>query len=172
MARQVSRVLVQCGCTVMSGLASGVDTSAHRGALEAGGRTVAIIGTALFIAFPHSNQSLQDLIGREHLLMSHVPFSESAEKESVSFHFLFRERLQTIAALSLATVVVEATGAGAAMLQAREALRLGKKVIVMSSSIKDMLLSGCDSRESENVIVSDLGSLELKIDSALWSSGA
>src|SRR5690606_36859573 len=68
------KMLVNDNFTIVSGLAQGVDTVAHRTALMVGGKTIAVIGTPLNEVYPKENAKLQDYIGRYHLLISQVPF--------------------------------------------------------------------------------------------------
>ena len=69
-ARKLAKRLVAMNVTVVSGLARGIDAAAHHAAIDAGGRTIAVLGTPLSQASPKENSALQDLIGREHLLVS------------------------------------------------------------------------------------------------------
>lgn len=69
-AEFVTKFLVERNIVVVSGLAEGIDTTAHTTAMVNGGKTIAVIGTPLNISFPASNKRLQDIIGREHLLIS------------------------------------------------------------------------------------------------------
>jgi DNA processing protein len=72
--RRLARLLVEQGFTIMSGLAQGIDTAAHIAAIEAGGQTIAVIGTPLHTVYPRENLQLQRRIAQHHLLISQVPF--------------------------------------------------------------------------------------------------
>jgi DNA processing protein len=101
-AETLARDLTRYGITVISGLALGIDAHAHRGALEAGGKTVAVLGCGIDVWYPHRNAQLQERIANEGLLISEFAPGEPAMKH----HFLQRNRL--IAKLSGGVVVVEA----------------------------------------------------------------
>lgn len=109
---------------VMSGLAAGIDAAAHRAAIAAGGRTIAVIGTPLERAYPPENARLQEEIYREHLLVS--PFA--AETRTQRGHFPARNRV--MARLANATVVVEAGEKSGTRHQVEESLRAGWPVFV------------------------------------------
>ena len=94
--------LARRGITIISGLALGIDTHAHRGAFTAGGNTIAVLGCGIDVYYPHRNQRLQDRIASEGLLISEFCPGEPA----MAHHFLQRNRL--IALLASAVVVVEA----------------------------------------------------------------
>jgi DNA processing protein len=113
-ARRLGRELADAGVIVVSGLAEGVDTAAHHGAIEAGGRTIAVIGTPLDKAFPAKNSRLQETIYREHLLLS--PFSSGSRV----FPSNFPLRNKFMAAITDATVIVEASDTSGALHQAAE----------------------------------------------------
>ncbi len=126
-ARRLAREVVGNGVVVMSGLAKGVDTEALTEALEQGGRVVAVIGTPLDKAYPAENSQLQERIYREHLLVS--PFEEG----SVVQKRFFPHRNKVMAALSDATVIIEATDTSGTLHQAVECTRLGRWLFVAKS---------------------------------------
>jgi len=132
-SRKIAQMLVAHGFTVMSGLADGIDTAAHLGALEAGGRTVAVIGTPLNTAYPRSNSDLQRRIGSEHLLASQVPFCLAAQRGWRENRVFFPERNKTMSALSLATVIVEASETSGTLVQARATLEQRRKLFILDS---------------------------------------
>jgi len=72
-AAKLARILVSHNATIVSGLADGIDGAAHRAAIEAGGRTIAVIGTPLSESFPAKHRDLQQLMMREHLVLSQFP---------------------------------------------------------------------------------------------------
>lgn len=129
-ARWLAGKLAEAGITVVSGLAKGVDTAAHEGALAAGGRTAAVIGTPLSKAYPIENASLQETIYRDHLLVS--PF---AEGEAV-YKSNFPARNRVMAALCDATVIIEASDTSGTLHQAAECTRL-KRWLFISQAIVD-----------------------------------
>lgn len=129
----IARRLVEDDFTVVSGLAEGVDTAAHTAALEANGRTIAVIGTPLGEVYPKSNAGLQERIAHEHLLISQVPVLRYEAQNFRTNRFFFPERNKLMSALTLATVIVEAGETSGTLVQAREALRQGRKLLIMNS---------------------------------------
>ena len=126
-ARTLSSELVKGGAIVVSGLAAGIDTAAHIAAIEAGGRTIAVIGTPLDEAYPRENAQLQARIASDHLVVSQfAPGSASGPK-----NFPIRNRLMAL--LTDATVIVEAAKKSGTIHQGWEALRLGRLVFLLES---------------------------------------
>lgn len=130
-ASRLARQLADYGVVVVSGLAKGVDTAALTSAIEARGSTIAVIGTPLNKAYPAENKALQEQIWREHLLMT--PF---AEGEAV-FKSNFPKRNRVMAAISDATVIVEASDSSGTLHQAAECQRLGRWLFIMKSVAED-----------------------------------
>ena len=127
------RNLVKDGYTIVSGLAEGVDTAAHTAAIEAGGQTIGVIGTPLGQVYPKSNASLQERIARDFLLISQVPVERYEAQNFRVNRFFFPERNKTMAALTEATIIVEAGETSGTLVQAREALKQGRKLFIMNS---------------------------------------
>lgn len=138
-ARKVACLLVEQGFTVMSGLAKGIDTAAHTAAIEAGGRTIAVIGTALNEVYPKSNRNLQHEIARNHLLISQVPFYHSSQQDYRTNRWFFPERNKTMSALSEATIIVEASETSGTLVQARAALSQHRKLFILKSCFESGL---------------------------------
>jgi DNA processing protein len=130
---QLVKKLVRDGFTIVSGLAEGVDTAAHKSAIEAGGQTIAVIGTPLGTVYPRSNQGLQERIAEEYLLVSQVPVERYDAQNPKVNRFFFPERNKTMSALSEATVIVEAGETSGTLIQAREALKQGRKLFILNS---------------------------------------
>ena len=126
-AKKLAKLLVERNVVVVSGLAEGIDTAAHTGTLEAGGRTVAVIGTPLDKAYPRKNAELQDRIGREHLLVSQFPIGYPTKPNN------FPLRNRTMALISDATVIIEASDTSGSLHQGWEALRLGRGLFIAKS---------------------------------------
>jgi DNA processing protein len=114
LASAVACALVDRGIVVVSGLAEGVDTAALQSAIDSGGRVIAVIGTPLDRAYPAKNAQLQELIHREHLLVS--PFRSGATVTKLNFP----QRNKFMAALSDATVIIEASDTSGTLHQASE----------------------------------------------------
>jgi len=129
-AAKLSRLLVEHGVVVVSGLAEGIDTAAHRAAIEAKGQTIAVIGTPLDQAFPRANAVLQAEIAERHLLVSQFPPGTTVRK-----HF-FTLRNRTMALLVDASVIVEAGNTSGSLSQGWEALRLGRQLFIMRSILE------------------------------------
>jgi DNA processing protein len=128
-AGRLSRELSGRGVIVVSGLAKGIDTAAHQSALEANGRTIAVIGTPLSKASPAENGPLQETIWRKHLLIS--PFREG---QSV-FRSNFPRRNQVMAAVSDGTVIVEANDQSGTLHQAVACQKLGRWLFILKSLV-------------------------------------
>lgn len=133
-AARLARILSEHGITVVSGLALGIDTAAHRAAIQHGGRTIAVIGTPLDEAYPKENADLQAQIAREHLLVSQFAPSQPVQKQN----FILRNR--TMALVSDASVIVEAGEGSGSLSQGWEALRLGRPLFLMKNIVEDARL--------------------------------
>jgi DNA processing protein len=129
MAADLARALTARHITVVSGLARGVDTAAHRAALDAGGRTVAVIGTGISRVYPAENRGLQDEIADRGLVLSQFWPEASPQKHT----FLMRNA--TMSGYGLATMVVEAGETSGARAQARMAVEHGRQVILASQVV-------------------------------------
>jgi DNA processing protein len=132
-AAYLAKRLVQDNFTVVSGLAEGIDTAALRSAINADGQTIAVIGTPLGQSYPKSNADLQDRIARDFLLISPIPVERYDAQTFKTNRFFFPERNKVMAALSQATIIVEASETSGTLVQAREALRQGRKLMIMKS---------------------------------------
>jgi DNA processing protein len=129
-AAALAVALVERGLVVISGLAAGVDSAAHHAAIRVGGRTIAVIGTSLEVAYPSSNASLQERIAQDHLLVS--PFTRGTV--TAPWHFPVRDRV--IARLALATVLVEADEKSGTRYVVQECIRQGKVVFARSGLLE------------------------------------
>lgn len=123
-AGSVATSLVGQGLAVIAGLAAGVDTAAHRAALAAGGRTVAVVGTGIRKFFPAENRELQQEIGRRGLLISQFWPDAPPQKHT------FPMRNATMSGYGVATVVIEAGERSGTRVQARMAVEHGRPVIL------------------------------------------
>jgi DNA processing protein len=126
-AGRMARLLVERGVTVVSGLARGIDTSAHRAALAAGGRTIAVIGTGIRRCYPAENRQLaEDITAHGALVSQFWPDAPGAT-------YTFPRRNVTMSGIAQGTVVIEASSTSGAKMQARLALEHGKKVFLVKS---------------------------------------
>lgn len=132
-AKQIARALVERGYTVVSGLASGIDTAALTGALDAGGDVIGVIGTPICDYYPKENKELQQEIARNHLLISQVPVLRYYAQDYRSNRSFFPERNATMSALTQATIIVEAGDTSGTLTQARAAEFQKRKLFIMQS---------------------------------------
>jgi DNA processing protein len=130
-ATRLATLLVKEGVVVVSGLAEGVDTAAHEAAMSHGGRTIAVLGTPLDRVYPKKNAPLQHRIMREHLVVSQYPQGYPVQPKN----FVMRNR--TMALMSDATVIIEASDTSGSLHQGWEALRLGRSLFIAKSVADD-----------------------------------
>lgn len=135
-ARDLAYALANEGLVVVSGLARGIDTAAHRGAIEGG--TIGVIASGIDIAFPPENAELQERVAREGLLIAEQP----PGAEPLARHFPQRNRI--IAGLALGTVVVEAAPRSGSLITARLAGEAGREVMAVPGSPADPRAQGCN----------------------------
>ena len=130
-AGKMSRLLVEQDVTVVSGLARGIDSAAHRAAIEAGGRTIAVLGTGITKCYPAENRDLaEEVVGHGALVSQFWP-TRSGGRDT------FPRRNRVTSGISQGTVVIEATSTSGAKMQARLALEHGKKVFLIKSLVTD-----------------------------------
>jgi DNA processing protein len=130
-AADLARAFVADGVAVISGLAAGIDGAAHRAAIAAGGRTIAVIGTPLEAAYPSENAELQEQIYERHLLVS--PFAPGTKTTPKHFP----ERNRVMARLAMATVVVEAGDTSGSLHQVSESQILKHPVFIARAVVDD-----------------------------------
>lgn len=135
--RKLVAHLVNSGFTIFSGLARGVDTAAHRSAIEHGGRTVAVIGTPITEVYPKENADLQEEIANKHLLISQVPILRYLKQTYLGNRLFFPERNITMSALTDATIIVEASETSGTLIQARAALKQNRKLFILDSCFEN-----------------------------------
>lgn len=130
-ARRLSKELCEAGFTIFSGLAMGIDTAAHRAALDVGGATVAVMGTGLDRRYPAENRDLADEIHHSdgRIVSQFLPAQGPTR-------WTFPMRNVVMSGLSLATVVVEASDTSGAKMQAGIALRHGRTVFLLQSLVE------------------------------------
>lgn len=160
-ARQFAAHLAGSGIVITSGLAMGVDAEAHRGALAAAGRTIAVMGTGLDRIYPARHRELAHAIAEGGALVSEFPLGTPA----LAGHFPRRNRI--ISGLSLGTLVVEAALQSGSLITARLAAEQGREVFAIPGSIHNPLARGCHALirqgaklvETAADILEELGSL-------------
>lgn len=133
-AVEITKTLVKADIVVVSGLAEGIDTSAHKTAIAERGKTIAVLGTPLNRVYPRKNRQLQEVIMRHHLAISQFPVGYPIQPKN----FVMRNRLMAL--ISDASIIVEATDSSGSLHQGWEALRLGRPLFIWSSILKDRSL--------------------------------
>ena len=128
-AQQLAHHLAEKGVTIISGLARGVDGEVHRAALEAGGRTIAVLGSGLNVIYPREHTALAGAISRQGAVLSDYPLD--AQPDAV--HFPARNRI--VSGMALGTIVVEAGETSGALITARFAGEQGRDVFAVPGSI-------------------------------------
>ena len=133
-AQRLASWLVSGGAVIVSGLAEGIDAAAHQAAIDAGGRTIGVIGTPLDQSYPAKNRQLQARLMQEHLVLSQFPTGYPTHPKN------FPIRNRTMALISHATIIVEAADKSGSLHQGWEALRLGRPLFVLDSLMNDPAL--------------------------------
>lgn len=128
-AERISSGLGKLGVTVVSGLARGVDSSAHQGALASGGRTIGVLGCGIDIIYPPENRGLFDRVSGQGAVISEFPLKTPPDSD----HFPIRNRI--ISGVSLGVVVVEATLRSGSLITARFALEQGREVYALPGNV-------------------------------------
>ena len=136
-AKRLGAELARLGFCVVSGLARGIDTAAHEGALSVGGKTAAVLGTGIDIIYPSENLGLYRQIAETGAVLSEFPFGRKADKQS----FAMRNRI--VSGISEAVVVVESDVSGGAMITARFAGEQGRLIFAVPGRIDQATSKGC-----------------------------
>lgn len=158
-AKALAAALASAGACVVSGMALGIDGVAHRGALDAKGRTVAVLGTGVDVPYPRTHVGLYDEIADKGLILSELPVGAHSHGGS------FPNRNRIIAGLARLTIIVEAPHKSGALLTADAALHLGRDIAVVLGPI--------DSPQSEgsNLLLRDGAHPITSIDDAIALAG-
>ena len=136
-AKSFAAELARRGFCIVSGLARGIDTAAHEGALEAGGRTVAVLGTGIDLIYPPENLALYRQIEQSGALLTEFPFGRRADRQS----FAMRNRI--VAGSCEGVLVIETDVAGGSMITARFAGEQGRQLWAVPGRIDQPTSSGC-----------------------------
>ncbi|WP_423218487.1 DNA-processing protein DprA [Streptococcus equinus] len=137
--KSVQKIVSELGnqFVIVSGLARGIDTSAHISALKNGGASIAVIGCGLDVHYPKENKLLQEYLGKNHLILSEYAVGEAPLK----FHFPERNRI--IAGLSQGVIVAEAKMRSGSLITCERALEEGRDVFAIPGNILDGKSDGC-----------------------------
>jgi len=155
-ARAISHKLSKFGITIISGMALGIDSQAHIGALEAGGRTIAVLGCGLDKVYPKENKRLMEsIIERGAIISEYVPGTAP-----MPFNFPARNRL--ISGMSKGVIVIEASEKSGSLITANYALEQGREVFAVPGNINSKLSTGTNLliKEGAKVVTSIIDILE------------
>ena len=158
-AERFGYALAKAGVTVVSGLARGIDAAAHNGALNGGGRTLAILGSGLGQIYPSEHQGLAKAVAADGAVISE--YAPDAKPRGG----MFPQRNRLIAGLSLATLVVEAPDRSGALITARMASEQGRDVLALPGNVTNRASRGC------NQLIRDGATLVQTVDDVLESLG-
>jgi DNA processing protein len=165
-AERLAGALARTGFTVVSGLARGIDAAAHRGALAAGGRTIAVLASGLLEIYPPEHEKLAGEVAASGYLLSEAP------PRMMPISGAFPQRNRVISGLSLGTIVVEAPERSGALITARHAYEQGREVFAVPGPIDSRMSRGCHALikdgaklvESIDDVLAELGPLAEKIE--------
>jgi DNA processing protein len=157
-AERMSQRLASSGLTVVSGMAKGIDTASHMGALKACGRTIAVLGSGIDVPYPAVNRGLMREIGSSGAVISEFPFGTPPNKEN------FPRRNRIISALSFGVIVIEATIDSGSLITVGYALEQGKEVFAVPGNINskkskgtnDLIKKGARLVESAEEVIDEL----------------
>ena len=158
-AEQLAGGLARTGLTIISGLARGIDTAAHRGALEAGGRTIGVLGSGVLNIYPPEHVSLAEAVIQSGAILSEAPLHGQPTTGS------FPQRNRLITGLSLGTIVVEAADRSGALISARLADEQGRTVMAVPGRLDSRMSSGC------HALIRDGAVLVRNVDDVIESLG-
>ena len=155
MAEKFGRELAARGVTVVSGMANGIDAAAHRGAIEAGGRTIAVLGCGVDVVYPPQNAELMQHITQHGCVISQFLMGT----KPMPGHFPYRNRI--VSGLTLGTLVVEAPPESGALITARQALEQGREVFAIPGQV------GTVNSQGPHALIREGGKLTETVDDIL-----
>ena len=136
-AQRLAGALVRVGFTVVSGLARGIDAAAHRGALTAGGRTIAVLATGVESIYPPEHEELATQVTEQGALISECPLDQKPRRG------LFPQRNRVISGMCQGVIIVEATRRSGALHTARHAMEQGREVFAVPGPVENLASEGC-----------------------------
>lgn len=154
-AYRFAKELAQQGVQIISGLAKGIDANAHKGALDAGGNTYAVLGCGVDICYPKQNQRLYEEIIKKGGVLSEF------ENQTLPFAGNFPRRNRIISGLAELVLVVEAKKKSGSLITANYALEQGKTVFAVPGRVDDALSEGC------NLLIADGAGIANSVESIL-----
>ena len=154
-SEKFSRELAKLDITVISGMAKGIDTCAHKGALNGNGRTVAVLGSGIDVIYPKSNKDLYNEISQNGVVVSEFPIGT----EPYATNFPLRNRI--ISGISLGVILIEATEKSGSLITAEHAMEQGKEVFAVPGNINSMFSRGT------NTLIKDGAKIVLDIEDIL-----
>jgi DNA processing protein len=158
-AERLAASLARTGFTVISGLARGIDAAAHRGAISAGGRTIAVLASGLLEIYPPEHEQLADEVAANGYLLSESP------PRMIPLSGAFPQRNRIISGLSVGTIVVEAPDRSGALITARHAYEQGREVFAVPGPVDSRMSRGC------HALIRDGAKLVESIDDVLAELG-
>ena len=158
-AERLAGSLARTGFTVVSGLARGIDAAAHRGAIAAGGRTIAVLASGLFNIYPPEHERLADEVAASGSLVSEAP------PRMIPLSGAFPQRNRIISGLTLGTIVIEAAVRSGALITARHAYEQGREVFAVPGPVDSRMSHGC------HALLKDGAKLVESIDDVLAEFG-
>ncbi len=146
-AKEISKELSNNGITIVSGMARGIDSSAHIGALNTKGSTIAVLGTGIDVVYPKENKSLYDELVKNALILSEYPLGTRPQASN------FPRRNRIVSGLSKGVLVIEAGVQSGSLITAHQALEQGRDVYAIPGSPLDNRTSGCNKLLKDGAIL-------------------
>ena len=136
-AEKLGSALARAGITIVSGLARGIDAAAHTGAIKAGGRTIAVLGSGLLNIYPPEHQALATDVAASGAVISEFALNQRPSRG------LFPQRNRIISGLSLSVILIEARARSGALHTARHAMEQGRDVLALPGRVDNLASEGC-----------------------------